>query len=100
MVRILKYRPFSHIAKKYFLRHIFCIIPVFYSGISQLKNHIVMVQNDRLNPGFVMVFSLQNPPSLLSLLGIPWKLKKSHKGEKILEDEVSKDLFTGLLFLW
>jgi hypothetical protein len=48
----------------------------------------------------MVVFSLQVPSSLLSLLGILWKLKKSHKGEKILEDEVSKDLFTGLLFLW
>ena len=100
MVRVLKNRLFPDIAKEHFLRHIFCIIPIFCSGIGQFKHSIVLVQNDRLNPGFMVVFSLQDPSSLLSLLGIPWRLKKSHKGEKILEDEVSKYLFTGLLFIW
>ena len=48
------------------------------------------------------VSSPKNPIALAVgvSIGIPWRLKKSHKGEKILEDEVSKDLFTGLLFIW
>lgn len=100
MVCVLKYRPRPNISQEHFLCHILGVMAVFCSGIGQFKHSIVLVQNDRLNPGFMVVFSLQVPSSLLSLLGILWKLKKSHKGEKILEDEVSKDLFTGLLFLW
>lgn len=41
------------------LSHILCIMTVFSSSVGQLKNHIIIVLNDLLNPGFIMVFSMQ-----------------------------------------